>query len=178
MLTDIDVEVPVRTAYNQWTQFEDFPLFMDHISNVDQLDDTHVRFTASIAGVQRSWDAEITEQTPDQRIAWTAIDGTQNAGVVTFHPLADDRTRVVLQLDVEPEGLVEQIADKGGFVSDRARKDLEAFKTFIEQRGYETGAYRKKVKRDPDHDQHQAEQLAALNRQPWEDEPPRDEPSS
>ena len=152
MITDIEVAVPVRTAYDQWTQFEDFPLFMDHVSNVEQQDDTHVHFSASIAGVSREWVAEIVEQTRDQRIAWEAVDGVRNAGVVTFHPLADDRTRIVLQLEMDPEGLLEQVADKGGFVSDRAAKDLAAFKTFIENRGHAMGGYRRTVKRDPDHD--------------------------
>lgn len=150
MMTDIDVDVPVRTAYNQWTQFEDFPLFMDHVVEVQQLNDTQVRFKASIAGVKREWEAEIIEQTPDQRVAWTASDGAQNSGVVTFHPLDDDRTRVVLQLEMDPRGVLEHIADKGGFVSDRTEKDLKAFKDFIEQRGRETGAYRETVTRDPD----------------------------
>jgi uncharacterized membrane protein len=153
MITEIDVRVPARVAYNQWTQFEDFPLFMDHVKDVKQLDDTHVHFEAAIAGVKREWDAEITQQTPDQRIAWTAVDGTNNGGVVTFHPLADDETRVVLQLEMDPQGLLENIADKGGFVSDRAKKDLKAFKEFIETRGRETGAYRGTVERDADHDQ-------------------------
>ena len=148
MITEIDVDLPVRTVYNQWTQFEDFPLFMDHISTVTQLDDTHVRFEASIVGVSRQWEAEITEQSPDQRVAWTATDGTANAGVVTFHPLSDDRTRVVLQLEMDPQGILEHIADKGGFVSDRAKKDLAAFKEFIETRGQETGSYRRTVERE------------------------------
>jgi hypothetical protein len=139
---------------------------MEHVTEVTQLDDTHVRFHASIAGVSREWDAEITEQTPDQRVAWTAVDGTDNAGVVTFHPLADDRTRVVLQLEMDPHGLLEQIADKGGFVSDRAKKDLASFKDFIEKRGRATGAYRDTVTRDPDHGaQRQHEELIDLTRE-------------
>ena len=166
MLTDIDVEVPVRTAYNQWTQFEDFPLFMDHISNVDQLDDTHVRFTASIAGVQRSWDAEITEQTPDQRIAWTATDGTDNSGVVTFHALDDTRTRVVLQMEMDPQGIVEQVADKGGLADDRAEMDLRKFRDFIEQRGHATGGFRGEVQRDPEHSrQRRVERYEAMTKE-------------
>jgi uncharacterized membrane protein len=156
MITEIDVNVPLRTAYNQWTQFRDFPLFMDHVKQVDQLDDTHVRFTASIAGVKREWEAEITEQTPDQRIAWTTLDGTETSGVVTFHALSDATTRVVLQLEMDPQGLLEHIADKGGFVSDRAKKDLAAFKEFVETRGRETGAYRGKVTRDAHRDQQQS----------------------
>jgi uncharacterized membrane protein len=148
MIHDIEVDVPVRTAYNQWTQFEDFPLFMDHVQSVTQLTEDTVRWKVKIAGVTREWDARVIEQTPDQRIAWIALDGTQNAGVVTFHALSNDRTRVVLQLDMDPQGLLETIADKGGFVRDRAKKDLADFKAFIEQRGRETGAYRKTIDRE------------------------------
>ena len=150
MITEIDIDTPVRVAYDQWTQFEDFPLFMDHVEKVEQLDDAHVHWTARIAGVSREWDAEITEQTPDQRIAWTSTDGTSHAGVVTFHPLDDDHTRVVLQLEMHPEGFLEQVADKGGFVSDRAKKDLADFKDFIEQRGRATGGWRERIEREPD----------------------------
>ena len=98
----IDVDIPVSTAYNQWTQFETFPQFMEGVESVSQLDDTHLRWKASIAGVEREWDAEITEQRPDERIAWASTSGTRNAGVVTFHRLDDARSRVMLQLDVEP----------------------------------------------------------------------------
>jgi len=138
----IEVEVPVRTAYNQWTQFEEFPRFMEGVEAVRQLDSTHLQWTAEIAGVRRQWNAEITEQRPDERVAWRATSGTENAGVVTFHRLGDDRTKVMLQLDVEPEGRVEQAGDKLGFVKRRAAGDLERFKEFIEQRGTETGAWR------------------------------------
>ncbi len=144
---EIDVDVPVRTAYDQWTQFEDFPLFMDYVKAIDQIDDTHCRWEVSIWGVTRTWDAEITEQTPDQRIAWTSTDGTQNAGVITFHALDDTTTRVVLHLDVDPQGFLEKVADWGGFVSDRAEKDLAAFKEFIEDRNRPTGGWRGQVDR-------------------------------
>jgi uncharacterized membrane protein len=142
----IEVEVPVRTAYNQWTQFEDFPRFMEGVESVRQLDDTHLEWTAEIAGVRRQWTAEVTEQLPDERVAWRATSGTDNAGVVTFHRLAEDRTKVMLQLDVEPEGVVEQAGDKLGFVKRRAAGDLERFKEFIEHRGTETGAWRGEVR--------------------------------
>jgi uncharacterized membrane protein len=141
----IEVDVPVRTAYNQWTQFEEFPRFMEGVESVRQLDDTHLEWTAEIAGVRRQWNAEVTEQQPDQRVAWRATSGTENAGVVTFHRLAEDRTKVMLQLDVEPEGLVEQAGDKLGFVKRRATGDLERFKAFIEHRGTESGAWRGRV---------------------------------
>ena len=144
----IDVEVPVRTAYDQWTQFEEFPRFMDGIESVRQLDDTHLEWTADIAGMDKRWTAEITEQTPDQRIAWKATDGATNAGVVTFHRLDDRQARVTLQLDVEPDGPVESVGDALGFVQRRAKGDLERFKAFIEDRGVATGAWRGDVEQN------------------------------
>jgi uncharacterized membrane protein len=146
ILESIDVAVPVRTAYDQWTQFESFPVFMEGIERVEQLDDTTLRWTAEIAGQTRTWKAKIAEQIPDDRIAWTSIDGAKNAGVVTFHRLDDNRTRVTLQLDVDPEGPVDNIGDALGFVQRRAKGDLERFKEFIEGRGTETGAWRGTVK--------------------------------
>ena len=141
----IEVEVPLRTAYNQWTQFEEFPHFMEGVESVRQIDDTHLEWTAEIAGARRQWRAEITEQHPAERVAWRATTGIDNAGVVTFHRLGDRRTKVMLQLDVEPEGMVEQVGDKLGFVKRRAAGDLERFKAFIEERGAETGAWRGEV---------------------------------
>ena len=138
----IEVEVPVRTAYNQWTQFEEFPRFMEGVESVRQSDDRHLHWVAEIGGVRREWDAEITEQHPDERVAWRATSGTQNAGAVTFHRLDADRTKIMLQLDVDPEGFVEQAGDRLGFVSRRAASDLERFKEYIEDRGRETGAWR------------------------------------
>ena len=144
----IEVNVPVSTAYNQWTQFEDFPRFMEGVDKVHQLDDQTLHWVASIAGVSREWDAKITEQTPDQRIAWTNIDGAKNAGVVTFHKLDDTTTKVMLQLEFEPEGVAEQAADKLGIIRARTRGDLERFKAFIESRGTETGAWRGEIEQD------------------------------
>jgi uncharacterized membrane protein len=138
----VEVEVPVRTAYDQWTQFEEFPRFMEGVEEVRQLDDTHLHWTAEIAGARREWDAEITEQRPDERVAWRSLSGTTNAGVVTFHRLDEGRTKVMLQLDLEPEGMVEAVGDKLGFVRRRAEGDLRRFKDFIEARGTETGAWR------------------------------------
>jgi uncharacterized membrane protein len=143
----IEVDVPVRTAYDQWTQFEEFPRFMEGVESVRQIDDTHLQWTAEIAGARRQWDAEITEQHPDERVAWRATSGIDNAGVVTFHRLGDARTKVMLQLEVEPEGMVEQAGDKLGFVKRRAVGDLERYKTFIEERGAATGAWRGDVDR-------------------------------
>jgi len=142
IIETVDVNVPVRTAYDQWTQFETFPKFMEGVERVEQLDDTSLRWTAEIAGQKRTWKARITEQTPDQRIAWTSTEGAKNAGVVTFHRLDDNTTRVTLQLDVDPEGPVENIGDALGFVQRRAKGDMERFKEFIESRGSETGAWR------------------------------------
>jgi uncharacterized membrane protein len=138
----IDVEVPVHTAYNQWTQFEEFPHFMEGVKSVHQVDDTHLHWVAEIAGATREWDAVITEQHPDERVAWRATSGTDNAGVVTFHHLDDARTRVMLQLDVEPEGVVEQVGDKLGFIRRRASGDLARFKDLIEARGHASGGWR------------------------------------
>jgi uncharacterized membrane protein len=138
----IEVDVPVTTAYNQWTQFEEFPQFMAGVERVEQIDDKRLHWVAEIAGVRREWDAEIVDQTPDQQIAWRVTDGSKNDGVVTFRPLESNRTEVNLKLDFEPEGFKEQAGDKLGFVSARVRGDLERFKEFIESRGAETGAWR------------------------------------
>jgi uncharacterized membrane protein len=143
----IDVDVPVSTAYNQWTQFESFPQFMDGVERIDQVSDTMTHWVTNIGGVTREFDAEITEQHPDERVAWTSVDGPKNAGVVTFHRLAPDKTRVMLQMDYEPEGLVENVGDKLGIVTRRAEGDLKNFKKFIESRGTETGAWRGDVER-------------------------------
>ena len=144
----IDVNVPVRTAYNQWTQFEEFPQFMEGVLEVKQLDDKRMHWRANIAGKEEEWDAVITEQEPDMRVAWTNTTGARNAGVVTFHRLGDSKTRVMLQLDYDPQGVVENVGDALGFVSRRVKGDLERFKTFIESRGNETGAWRGEIKQD------------------------------
>ncbi len=138
----IDVDVPVRTAYNQWTQFESFPRFMEGVEEVRQLDDSHLHWRANIGGQMQEWDAVITEQTPDDRIAWRSTSGDQNAGVVTFHRLGDNRTRVMLQLEYEPQGFTENVGDVLGFMDRRVDGDLHRFKDFIEGRGVATGAWR------------------------------------
>ena len=143
----IDVDVPVRTAYNQWTQFESFPQFMEGVDRIDQTSDTMTHWVTSIGGVKREFDAQITEQHPDERVAWTSVDGPKQAGVVTFHRLDENKTRVMLQMDYEPEGVVENVGDKLGIVGRRAEGDLERFKKFIENRGTETGAWRGEVER-------------------------------
>ena len=141
----IEVELPVSTVYNQWTQFEEFPRFMAGVETVTQLDDTRLRWVAEIAGVRREWEAEIVEQLPDQRVAWRSIDGAGNAGVVSFDPVTPQSTRVTLRIDFEPEGLAEQVGDKLGFVSKQAEGDLKRFKEFVEERGRETGGWRGQV---------------------------------
>lgn len=144
----IDVNVPVHTAYNQWTQFEEFPKFMEGVERVTQLDDKRLHWRANVGGKTEEWDAKITEQIPDQRIAWRNTTGAQNAGVVTFHRLADNETRVMLQLEYDPQGFVENVGDMLGVVSRRVEGDLERFKEFIESRGHETGAWRGEIRQD------------------------------
>lgn len=141
----IEVDVPVRTAYNQWTQFESFPAFMDGVEEVRQQGDKYTHWRASIAGKTEEWDAEITEQTPDRQVAWRSTTGAHNAGTVRFEPLGPNQTRVYLRLEYEPEGAVEQIGDALGFVERRVKGDLERFKKFIEERGAETGAWRGEI---------------------------------
>jgi uncharacterized membrane protein len=138
----IDVAVPVGTAYNQWTQFEEFPSFMDGVEEVRQLDDTHLRWVAEVGGKREEWDAEIVEQHPDERVAWTARGGRGNAGVVTFHRLGEDRTRVTVQMEWEPEGVTENVGALLGFDERQVAEDLERFRDMIEARGVETGAWR------------------------------------
>jgi uncharacterized membrane protein len=143
--TSIDVDVPVRTAYNQWTQFETFPEFMGGVVEVTQLSDTKLHWKAKVAGKEKEWDAEITEQKPDERVAWKAVDGAPNAGLVTFHRLDNGRTRVRLKLEAEPEGIVEEVGDKLGLFGHRIAGDLERFKHFVESRGAATGPWRGEV---------------------------------
>jgi len=147
VIETIDVDVDLQTVYNQWTQFEEFPRFMEGVEEVEQLDDRHLRWIVEIAGFDREFETEITEQTPDERVAWKATTGVEQAGVVTFHRLDDDQTRVTFQMIFEPEGVAEQVGDKLGMVSRRAKGDLERFKDFIEQRGTETGAWRGEIPR-------------------------------
>ena len=141
----ITVDVPVHRAYNQWTQFEDFPLFMGGVSEVRQLDDRTLHWVAEIAGVKREWDAKILEQIPDQKIAWAASEGATNAGAVYFSATGADQTLVRLSLEYEPEGLVEKAGDKLDVVARQAESDLERFKGFIENRDEATGAWRGSV---------------------------------
>ena len=141
----IEVHVPVHVAYNQWTQFEEFPEFMEGIREVHQKDDRHVHWVAEIGGKHKEWDAEITEQVPDRRIAWHSTSGARNDGVVEFSPVSDDDTRITVHIDYEAEGVVENVGDFFGATSNRVEGDLKRFKSFIESRGRETGAWRGRI---------------------------------
>ena len=141
----IEIDLPVSTVYNQWTQFEDFPQFMEGVERVTQLDDRRLHWVAEIAGTREEWDAEIVDQERDRRISWRSISGTPNDGVVAFQPIGPASTRVTLDLDVEPQGLKEKAGEKLGFVSKQVEGDLKRFKEFIESRGVETGAWRGRV---------------------------------
>ena len=141
----IRVEVPVRTAYDQWTQFEDFPHFMGGVKEVRQLDDRRLHWIAEIAGVRREWEASVLEQVPDSKVAWAATSGATNAGAVRFEALGPDATMVHLTLEYEPEGLVEQAGDKLGIVERQVTSDLERFKSLVEDQGYASGAWRGEI---------------------------------
>jgi uncharacterized membrane protein len=143
----IDVNVPVRTAYNQWTQFEEFPRFMEGVEEVRQLDDRRLHWRAKIGGKTEEWDAVITEQLPDERVAWRNTTGADNAGVVTFHHLSASTTRVMLQIEYDPHGLVENVGSALGVVERRVEGDLKRFKEFVESHGTETGAWRGEIRR-------------------------------
>lgn len=145
IIESIEVDVPVNIAYNQWTQFESFRQFMEGVDRVVELDDATLDWTATIAGKTKHWRAEIVEQRPDELVTWRSIDGARNDGAVRFEPLGPDRTRIELELDVEPEGLVEKAGDALGIVERRVRGDLERFRDFIEARGEASGAWRGQV---------------------------------
>ena len=144
----IEVDVPVRTAYNQFTQFEEFPRFMQSVIEIRQIDDTHLRWKARVAGKEESWESEITFQLPDKRIAWRSTTGPENSGVVTFQPVSESRTRVTLRMSYRPPGLVETIGDALGAVQLELTRNLQSFKTFIEDRQVETGSWRGTVTAD------------------------------
>jgi uncharacterized membrane protein len=141
----IEVNLPVRTVYNQWTQFEEFPRFMEGVEEVRQLDDKRLHWRATIAGKTEEWDAEITEQTPDQQVAWRSTSGDENSGVIRFTPVGTDRTQVTATIGYEPEGIIEKAGDALGVVDRRVDGDLQRFKEFVESRGSETGAWRGEI---------------------------------
>ena len=144
----IDVDVPVRLVYDQWTQFEEFPRFMEGVEGVVQRDDKTLAWTAEVAGQRKEWTAEITDQTPDTRVAWKSVGGDENAGAVLFESLDGERTRVTLKLDADPEGLVETVGANLGFLERRVKGDLERFKEFMESRRVPTGAWRGEIHGD------------------------------
>ena|SRR5438128_8387591 len=141
----IEIDLPISTVYNQWTQFEEFPLFMENITEVKQLDDTHLRWKANIAGKDVEWNAAIYEQKPDEIIAWRSTSGPENVGSVKFMPLTGNRTFVILKLSYEPKGLAGKLAEALGILSSHLESDLRRFKDFIEKRHKETGAWRGEV---------------------------------
>lgn len=141
----IDIDLDVRTVYNQWTQFEDFPEFMEGVESVTQIDDAHLEWKADIGMVEREWRAEITEQVPDQVIAWRAVGDTRHDGRVSFEKLDENRTRVTMRLEYDPQGFVEKVGDVANLVDKRIEGDLERFKAFIEKRQAETGAWRGEI---------------------------------
>ncbi|MEX1078950.1 MAG: SRPBCC family protein [Homoserinimonas sp.] len=148
VVESIDVDVPVTTAYNQWTQFESFPHFLSFVETIEQIGDTLTHWKVKIGGVEREFDAEVTEQLPDERIAWNSVGGEENhAGVVTFHKLNDSETRVTVQIDWEPAGLPEKIGAAVGVDDMAIKNDMKNFKEFIESTGGETGAWRGEVPR-------------------------------
>lgn len=144
----ISVDVPVRVAYDRWTRFEDFPSFMDGVESVKQLDDKTLRWTASIAGVSKSWTAEIVDQTPDVRVAWKSIDGADNAGAVLFESEGRDRTTVTLKIDAEPDGVVESLGDSLGFLERRVKGDLDRFKDLVERTDRDVDGWRGEIHGD------------------------------
>jgi uncharacterized membrane protein len=146
----IDVNVPVSTAYNQWTQFELFPQFMEGVKEVRQLDDQNLHWRAEVGGKEQEWDARITEQLPDNRIAWTSTSGDMNAGAVDFHRISDDLARITLTIDYDPQGFLESVGDALGFMDRRVDGDLKRFKQFIESRGSETGGWRGTIEDHPE----------------------------
>ena len=141
----VEVDVPVSVAYNQWTQFEEFPQFMEGVKSVRQIDDTHLQWTAELGGQEHSWEAEISQQEQDRLISWRAVDGKYNSGKVTFEPIGADRTRINVEMTYDAEGMKEALGSALGFDSRRVEGDLERFKEFVEQRQTATGAWRGEV---------------------------------
>lgn len=145
MEDSIEVNLPISAVYNQWIQFGDFPRFMKGVCEVRQIDDTHLHWHAKIGGKETQWDAEITEQVPETRIAWRSTSGAKNEGVVKFYKISDSITRIVLQMDYGPKGIIEEIGDALGLVKMRTSGDLKRFKEFLENRGKETGEWRDSI---------------------------------
>jgi uncharacterized membrane protein len=138
----VDIAVPVRVAYDQWTQFEKYPEFMQHVESIEQIDDSHLLWRIEVAGKSKVFEARIVEQTPDKRIAWHSTSGAQHSGVVTFHRLGDDKCRVMLQLEFEPEGLLETVGAIVGVPRFDMAKDMQRFATYIEAKKVASGGWR------------------------------------
>ena len=138
----VEVNVPISTAYNQWTQFEEFPSFMEGIEEVRRIDATRLHWVAAFGGQRHEWDAQITEQNRDERVAWTNTDGKENAGVVTFHRIDDGVTRLMVQMDFVPEGIVEKLGEAIGSPDRRVKGDLQRFKELVESKGHDSAAPR------------------------------------
>ncbi len=146
----VEVHAPLREVYNQWTQFQQFPAFMEGVEQVTQLDDKHLHWKAKVGGKVQEWDADITEQLPDERIAWRSTSGDMNAGVVTFHYISEDTTRIMLQLEYEPQGALETAGSALGFLDRQVKSDLERFKKLIERQGQATDGWRGTIEDHPD----------------------------
>jgi|SRR5690606_18338928 len=139
----IEVDCPLSVVYNQWTQFEEFPRFMDGVKDVRQLDETHVRWHAELFGKDKEWEAEITEQVPDERISWKSISGdAPNAGTVRFEAIGPSRTRVRLAMAYEPQGVAENVGDALGLLGTRVQSSVDNFKRYIEEKGASDGGWR------------------------------------
>ena len=166
IIESIQVAVPLRTAYDQWTQFKEFPRFMEAVERVEQTSDRLTHWTVRVGGVAREFDAEIVEQVPDQRVAWRSVDGPRHAGTIDFAPLEAGLTKVTVHMDVDPDGFVETVADKLGILTWRIKGDLERFKGFVESRGYATGQWRGEIppREDPG---------TGMYQQPGAPEPPQ-----
>jgi uncharacterized membrane protein len=148
MEKSIEVDAPLREVYNQWTQFEEFPSFMDGVVEVRQIDDKRLFWRANVGGAEREWHAEITDQTPDTRIAWKSLTGAENGGAVLFERCPDGKTRVTMRMQYNPEGVTENVGDALGFVGRRVQADLERFRELIEERGRASGGWRGEIHGD------------------------------
>lgn len=146
----VDAKAPIRQVYDQWTQFEQFPHFMEGVEQVTQLDNKHLHWKARIGGKLQEWDAEITEQLPDHRIAWHSLSGDRNAGAVTFHRIDDEVTRIMLQLEYEPQGVVEKTGAALGLLDRQVKNDLERFKELIERTRQASGSWRGTIEDHPE----------------------------
>jgi uncharacterized membrane protein len=166
----IEVDVPVSRVYNQWTQFEEFPRFMEGIKEVTQVDDRHLRWCAEVGGKEERWEAEITSQIPDEKIAWRSISGIQNNGIVTFTDVDGAHTQVHLRIEYKTEGMVEAIGDMFGAVDRTVEGSLERFKSFIESRDGATGEWRGLIHSGEVKDEASREHPSNMAKRAWAEE--------